>query len=94
MPIMPCTGQSEARGRTRWCRLATAALTTHTHSRAEEAQRYLDLSARRRGRRAAVSLRLTAADATALTQALQEEVPQPFVNGSQPSTPLSRGDQG
>jgi hypothetical protein len=52
MPTMSCTGQSEARGHTRWCRLAAAELATHTHGRADETRRCLDLYACRRGQRA------------------------------------------
>jgi len=74
MPTIACAGQSEARGRTRWFRLAEAELTTANHGRAEEARCRLDLSSRRRGRRAPVILRLTAADATALARALQAAV--------------------
>jgi hypothetical protein len=76
MPIIACTGQSEARGRNRWCRLAEAELTLFTHGRAEEARLCLDLFSHRRGRSAPVILVLTVADATALAQALQEAVRQ------------------
>ena len=74
MQTIPCTGQSEARGRHRWFRLAAAELTTHNHGHTDEVRLCLDLYSRRRGRSAPVILRLTAADATALAQALQEEV--------------------
>jgi hypothetical protein len=50
MQIIPCTGQSEARGRNRWFRLALAELTTHNHGRAEEVRLCHDLYTRRRGR--------------------------------------------
>ena|SRR5438105_1722474 len=80
MPTIACTGQSEARGRTRWFRLATAELSTHTPGHTAEA---------RRGRRAPGLLRLTIADATALTQALQEEVAllTPVLSASHPCCP-------
>jgi hypothetical protein len=74
MPTMACMGQSEARGRHRWFRLAEAELTLCTHDSAEEARLCLDLFSRRRGRSTPVILVLTAADATALAQALQEAV--------------------
>ena len=61
MPTIACTGQSEARGRNRWFRLAEAELTTHTHGHTAEARLCLDLYSRRRGRSAPVILRLTAA---------------------------------
>ena len=89
MPTIACTGQSEARGRTRWFRLATAELSTHTPGHTAAARRGLALYARRRGRRAPVLLRLTIADATALTQALQEEVAllTPVLSASHPCCP-------
>jgi hypothetical protein len=76
MVTIPGTGQSEARGRHQWCRLAEAALTLLHHGHADEARLCLDLSAHRRGRSAPVILVLTAADATALAQALQGAVQQ------------------
>ena len=76
MVTMPCTGQSEARGRNRWFRLAEAERTLFHHGHADEARRCLDLCSRRRGRSAPVILVLTAADATALTQALQAAAQQ------------------
>jgi len=74
MPTIACTGQSEARGRNRWFRLAEAELTTHTHGHTAEARLCLDLYSRRRGRSAPVILVLTAIDATALAQGIQEAV--------------------
>ena len=71
MVTMPCTGQSEARGRNRWCRLAEVERTLFHHGHADEARLCLDLFSHRRGRSAPVILLLTAADATALAQALQ-----------------------
>ena len=76
MVTIPCTGQSEARGRNRWFRLAEAELTLFHHGHADEARLCLDLFSRRRGRSAPVILLLTAADATALAQALQGAVQQ------------------
>jgi hypothetical protein len=76
MPIIACTGQSEARGRNRWFRLAEAELTLFTHGHAEEARLCLDLFSHRRGRSAPGILVLTVADATALAHALQEAVRQ------------------
>ena len=76
MVTMPCTGQSEARGRNQWFRLAEAELTLFHHGHADEARLCLDLSAHQRGRSAPVILVLTAADATALAQALQGAVQQ------------------
>ncbi len=52
MPIIPCTGQSQAHGRNRWFRLAEAELTTHNHGPAAEARLCLDLYSRRRGQHA------------------------------------------
>lgn len=72
MVTMPCTGQSEARGRNRWFRLAEAEITLFHHGHAEEARLCVDLFSHRRGRSAPVILLLTAADATALAQALQD----------------------
>ena len=74
MPIIPCMGQSEARGCNRWFHLAAAELTLFTHGHAEEVRFCLDLYSRRRGRSAPVILVLTAADATALAQGIQEAV--------------------
>ena len=74
MPIIPCTGQSEARGRHRWVRRAEAEITLVTHGPAEAARLCLDLCSRRRGRSAPVILVLTAVDATALAQGIQEAV--------------------
>ena len=76
MVTIPCTGQSEARGRNRWFRLAEAELTLFHHGHAEEARLCVDLFSHRRGRSAPVILLLTAADATALAQALQGAVQQ------------------
>ena len=76
MVTILCTGQSEARGRNRWFRLAEAERTLFHHGHADEARRCLDLYSHRRGRSAPVILLLTAADATALTQALQGAVQQ------------------
>ncbi len=74
MPIIPCMGQSEARGCNRWFHLAAAELTLFTHGHAEEVRFCLDLYSRRRGRSAPVILVLTAAEATALAQGIQEAV--------------------
>ena len=71
MVTMSCTSQSEARGRNRWFHLAEAELTLFHHGHADEARLCLDLFSCRRGRSAPVILMLTAADATALAQALQ-----------------------
>ena len=76
MVTISCTGQSEARGRNRWCRLAEAEITLFHHGHADEARLCLDLFSCRRGRSAPVILLLTAADATALAQALQGAVQQ------------------
>ena len=57
MVTIPCTGQSEARGRNRWFRLAEAELTLFHHGHADEARLCLDLYSRRRGRSAPVILR-------------------------------------
>lgn len=76
MPIIPCTGQSEARGRNRWFRIAEAVLTAHAHEAAEEARFWLHVYSRRRGHMAPVVLALTPADATALAQALQDALQQ------------------
>ena len=76
MVTIPCTGQSEARGRNRWFRLAEAELTLFPHGHAAKARLCLDLFSCRRGRSAPVILLLTAADATALAQALQGAVQQ------------------
>ena len=60
-----------------WFRLAEAELTLFHHGHAEEARLRLELHLRhRRGRSAPVILRLTAADATALAQAIQAAVQQ------------------
>jgi hypothetical protein len=95
MQTIACTGQSEARGRHRWFRLATAELTTHNHGHADEVRLCLDLYSRRRGRSAPVILRLTAADATALAQALQAEVAPltPALAVSHPCCPQCQGPQ-
>jgi hypothetical protein len=76
MITMPCTGQSEARGRNRWFRLAEAERTLFHHGHAAEARLCLDLCSHRRGRSAPVILMLTAADATVLAQALQGALQQ------------------
>ncbi|MGE3540237.1 MAG: DUF6295 family protein [Candidatus Tectimicrobiota bacterium] len=77
MLSIPCTGQSEARGRNRWFRLAMVELTPSNHRGAEDTRLCLDFYSRRRGRSAPVILRLTPADAVALAQAIQEAVPPP-----------------
>jgi hypothetical protein len=76
MQSIPCTGQSEARGRNRWFWIAEAVLTTHTYEAVEEARLWLNGSSRRRGHMALVILVLTAADAATLAQALQDVVQQ------------------
>ena len=76
MITIPCTGQSEARGRNRWFRLAEVEITLFHHGHADEARLCLDLFSCRRGRSAPVILLLTVADATALAQALQGAVQQ------------------
>ena len=74
MRTIACTGQSEARGRNRWFRIAEAVLTTHTSGAAEDTRLCLHVYSRRRGQIAPVVLVLTAADAAALAQAVQDAV--------------------
>jgi len=95
MVAIPCTGQSKARGRNRWFHLAPAELTLCTHGPAAEARLCLDLYSRRRGQSAPVTLVLTAADATALAQALQAAVAPlpPALPVSQPCCPQCQAPQ-
>jgi hypothetical protein len=66
MCTIACTGQSEARGRNRWFRIAEAVLTIHTDEAAAETRLCLHVYSRHRGQIAPVVLVLTAADATGL----------------------------
>jgi hypothetical protein len=76
MHTIACTGQSEARGRNRWFRIAEAVLTTHTYGAAEDTRLCLHVYSRRRGQIAPVVLVLTVADAAALAQVVLDAVQQ------------------
>ena len=76
MQTIAYTGQSEARGRNRWFRIAKAVLTTHAHETAEDTRLCLHVYSQRRGQIAPVVLVLTVADAAALAQAVLDAVQQ------------------